>query len=87
MLRDAIIALIRTFVPTAVGAALAWLAARGVVVDADTSGLLVAGLVAVCTTLYYSLVTYLEREVSPAFGWMLGVAKAPSYEGAGSVEG
>lgn len=87
MLHDAIIALIRTFVPTAVGSALAWLATRGAAVDADTSALLVAGLVAVCTTLYYSLVTYLEREVNPAFGWMLGMAKAPTYGGGPGDEG
>lgn len=80
MLRDAIIAVIRTFVPTAVGTALAWLGARGVVVDAETSALLIAALVAVCTTLYYVLVTWLEREVNPAFGWLLGFAKAPTYE-------
>lgn len=80
MFHDAFIALIRTMVPSAVGAAVAWAAARGVGIDDQTSAALAAALVAVCTSLYYALVTYLERKVNPAFGWLLGVPKAPSYE-------
>ncbi len=83
MLHDPLIALIRTLVPSAVGAALAWAAARGIGIDDQTSASLTAALVAICTALYYAAVTALERKVDPAFGWLLGVPKAPSYEGAG----
>ena len=81
MLHDPLIALIRTLVPSAVGACLAWAAARGLEIDAETSAALAAALVAICTTLYYAAVTWLERKVDPAFGWLLGVPKAPSYGG------
>jgi hypothetical protein len=80
MFHDALIALIRTFVPSAVGTVVAWAAARGIAVDAETSAALAAALVAVCTSVYYAGVTYLERKVNPAFGWLLGAPKAPSYE-------
>ena len=36
-------------------------------------------LVTLSITLYYALVTVLERKVNPAFGWLLGVP-VPMYE-------
>ncbi len=79
MLHDPIIALIRTFVPTAIGAFLAWAAAKGVGVDENASAVLTAFFVALATALYYAAVTWLERKVDPLFGWLLGLPKAPSY--------
>ena len=81
MLNDPIIAIIRTLVPSAVGAAIAWGAAKGIGIDEETSATLTTALVAICTALYYAAVTWLERKIDPAFGWLLGVPKAPSYNG------
>lgn len=81
MLNDPIIAIIRTLVPSAVGAAIAWGAARGIGIDEETSATLTTALVAICTALYYAAVTWLERKIDPAFGWLLGVPKTPSYKG------
>lgn len=80
MFSDTIIALIRTFVPAAIGSAIAWGIDRGVTIDTDTQTQLTAALVTVCITLYYALVTVLERKVNPAFGWLLGMPKTPTYD-------
>lgn len=80
MFHDMLIAVIRTFVPSVVGTAIAWGIDHGVTVPDDVQVQLSAALVALCITLYYALVTLLERKVNPAFGWLLGVPKAPSYE-------
>ncbi len=79
MLHDTLIAVIRTAVPSAVGVLIAWLLQRGVVIPDDVAMQLSGALVAVCITLYYALVTLLERKVHPAFGWLLGVPTAPTY--------
>lgn len=84
MFSDTIIALIRTFVPAAIGSAIAWGIDRGVTIDTDTQTQLTAALVTVCITLYYALVTVLERKVNPAFGWLLGMPSAPTYSGKSS---
>ena len=60
--------------------AVAWAAAKGIGIDEETSALLAAALVALCTSLYYGLVTFLERKVNPGFGWLLGAPKVPTYE-------
>lgn len=80
MFHDTIIALIRTFVPAAIGSAIAWGIDQGITLPEDTQTQLTAALVTVCITLYYALVTILERKVNPAFGWLLGVPKAPTYD-------
>lgn len=79
MLAQPIIAVIRTVVPAAVGTLLAWLAVKGLDLGSLQEGLSTA-LVAACTALYYAGVALLERKVHPAFGWLLGVAKAPTYD-------
>ncbi len=79
MLHDSLIAIIRTAVPTAVGALVVALADFGVVIGEDASAQLIAAVVAIVTAAYYAAVTYLEREVNPAFGWLLGAPKAPHY--------
>lgn len=79
MLADTIIAVIRTLVPSLVGGALAWAASRGVEFDEGLGQTAAAALVATCTTLYYFLVTVLERHVWSGFGWLLGYAKPPAY--------
>lgn len=80
MLAQSLIALIRTAVPGAVGIALGWLAARGFNLDPQTQAGLISALTAVCIALYYALVSFLERKVHPAFGWLFGAAKPPTYD-------
>jgi hypothetical protein len=79
MLAQSFIAIIRTLVPTVVGTCIAWLAAHGLDLGANQE-LFTTALIAACTTGYYALVTLLERKVHPAFGWLLGAAKAPTYD-------
>lgn len=79
MLSDAIVGTIRTAVPTLVGTFVAWLFGLGVQVDSDGEKALSAALVALLVAAYYALATLLERKVNPAFGWLLGIAKAPAY--------
>lgn len=82
MLSDGIIALIRTAVPAVVGTVIAFLVDKGIALDEGTTASLSAALIPICISLYYALATYLERNVNPNFGWLLGNPKAPSYEGA-----
>lgn len=79
MLNDGMIAVIRTAVPAAVGSLLALLAGWGVQISDDAATPLVAGAVALTISVYYAAVTFLERQVNPAFGWLLGKATAPTY--------
>lgn len=81
MLHDSLIALIRTGVPAVVGTVIAFLIDKGVNIGDDQVTALSAALIPVCISLYYALVTVLERNVSPEFGWLLGAPKAPSYAG------
>lgn len=79
MLHDSLIALIRTGVPAVVGTVIAFFIDRGVNISDDQVTALSAALIPLCISLYYVLVTALERNVNPAFGWLLGAPKAPSY--------
>jgi hypothetical protein len=87
MLAPSIIALIRTAVPAAIGTAIAYLVNAGLEIDPETQQTLTTALVALSIAGYYALVTFLERKVNPAFGWLLGFAKAPSYNGDGGSGG
>ncbi len=80
MLSDGIIALIRTAVPAIVGTVIAFFIDKGIDINPESQAALAAALIPICISLYYALATYLEREVNPAFGWLLGNPKAPSYE-------
>lgn len=74
---DLIVSYIRTFVPVAVGAALAWIAGKvGVIVPADD---VAPHVVAVCVAGYYVLARFLESRVS-WLGWLLGMPKPPVYD-------
>ena len=53
-MNDLVTSIIRTVVPTVVGAVLAWLLARGVTVDPATETQLTAALVALLTAVYYA---------------------------------
>lgn len=80
MTHDYLISLIRTVVPAAVGALLAWLASEaGIVLDADSSTALTAGVVALAVAGYYGLVRVLEAHW-PWLGVLLGKSATPRYE-------
>ncbi|MEV5265239.1 hypothetical protein [Streptomyces werraensis] len=73
---DTLISLWRTTVPVLAG----WLAANlaRVYIEID-EGSLQQGLVVAFTVAYYGLFRTLETKVSPAFGWLLGMARPPVY--------
>ena len=73
-----VIALIRTVVPTLVGAGFAWLASVGFALDAETQSVLIVGLVALFTGLYYAGVSAAAKRW-PWFQWLLGVGVTPQY--------
>lgn len=86
MLSQPLIALIRTAVPSLVGLLVSWLAVRGFALDPEAQAGIVTVLTTAIITLYYALVTLLERKVNPAFGWLLGVAKAPTYDATSKLD-
>jgi len=75
---DLIISIVRTYVPIAVGAAIAWLATNGIEVDQTTQVNLVAGLTGLISAAYYGVARLLESKW-PAFGYLLGSKKTPKY--------
>lgn len=80
MIHDYLISLIRTGVPAGIGALLAWLASQaGIVLDADSSTALTAGVVALTGAGYYALVRALESRW-PRLGVLLGTPAAPTYK-------
>lgn len=75
---------VRTFVPVLVGLVLTGLASVGL----DLSEGLVTEVVAtLIITVYYAAVRLLEEHVSPAWGWLLGVARVPKYDERGPGAG
>lgn len=67
--------MIRTIVPTIIGAVCAWAVKRGVNIDeAEVS----AWLVPLCISVYYTVARYVEIKV-PQAGWLLGMPKQPGY--------
>jgi hypothetical protein len=77
-LNDTAISLIRTWVPIAVGAVIAWLATAGLELDIETQTALVIGLTGLIQGAYYALVRIIEKRF-PQVGWLLGKAKTPNY--------
>lgn len=66
---------VRTLVPVIVGLAVAWLAKAGVTIDNAT---LSHAIDAIAVGAYYAATRALEARW-PAAGWLLGIAKAPTY--------
>ncbi|WP_018721713.1 hypothetical protein [Salinispora fenicalii] len=80
MFNDFLISVIRTAVPVAVGAVLAWLASKtGIILDAESSAALTASTVAVVVAVYYALARALETRW-PWLGLLLGRRAKPVYE-------
>ena len=74
---EAVVAsLLRTFVPSVVGAILGWITSTGIEVDPELKGLLTVLLMAGFTGLYYAAVRFVEEKL-PWVGILLGYAKSP----------
>lgn len=80
-MNDYFTSLVRTYVPLIVGAVISWLALHGIKpsITAAQMSVLYTTLTAAVTALYYTIVRLFEHYVSPKFGWLLGLAKTPSY--------
>lgn len=74
-----IVSLIRTYVPVAVGAFVAWLVTLGIDLDAEAQAGLVTALTGVLIAAYYGIVRALERRW-PWVGVFLGVPAEPLYD-------
>lgn len=73
---DILASIIRTVVPLVVGWLISLPITKALGLSSDQlTTLVTAGVTAV----YYLLVRVLEQYVSPRFGWLLGLAKTPSY--------
>lgn len=68
--------IVRTVVPLIVGALISWAAKAGLELD---DGAIASALTVIVTTVYYAVVRVLEARIAPAWGWLLGVAKVPTY--------
>ena len=80
MLYDVVVAAIRTGVASAVGALAALLIAQGVDVPDDFASSVSVVAFGVAAAAYNAAVNFLAVKVHPAFGYLLGVAKAPTYD-------
>lgn len=79
MLRDSLIAAIRTGVATAVGFVVAYLVSKGFSFPDDLAANLNVVVLALATAGYNWVVILLEKHVHPYFGVLLGVPKSPTY--------
>lgn len=76
---------VRTLIPIVVSQIIAYLASQGL--DAGPYKELLAQLLgAVLGWVYYIGVRVLEVKVKPHFGWLLGVAKTPTYDATSKVD-
>lgn len=75
---DYVASVIRTVVPTAVGAIIAWLVSLGIELPATAKDILSPALAFGAAILYYLLVRWLEKRW-PKLGILLGVPKQPVY--------
>jgi hypothetical protein len=80
MLQEPMIAAIRTGVAALVGFVVAFLVAKGFSLDQSFALNMTAVLTVLFTGAYNYLVIYLEKHVSPVFGYLLGIPKTPSYK-------
>ena len=79
MLRDSLIAAIRTGVASLVGFVVAYLVAQGVDLNEEFAVNATTALTVLFTALYNYLVILLEKNVHPGFGILLGIPKTPVY--------
>jgi hypothetical protein len=75
---DLVVSWIRTGCAVLAGALITWAVRQGLIADASVQGPLTEVLVVGITAAWYFIVRVLEK-VNPAFGFFLGVPKAPTY--------
>ena len=80
MLREPLIAAIRTGVAVAVGFLVTFMISKGFVLPDDLKSNLNVVILTLVTSAYNYAVILLERHVHPLFGVLLGVPKTPSYD-------
>lgn len=71
--------IVRTLTPIIVGAVVGWIATAGIALDPEFEAALTIVTAGAFSGLYYIAVRLLETYVTPKFGWLLGLAKAPNY--------
>lgn len=76
---DVVTSVIRTIVPSIVGAVASFLAAKGIDVDAEAVAGLTSFLTALFAGIYYVVARLLEKRY-PKAGYLLGATKQPTYK-------
>lgn len=71
--------IVRTLVPIIVGAVIGFAVTNGIALDPEFELALTLAITGAFQGLYYIVVRLFEKYVSPKFGWLLGLAKAPEY--------
>lgn len=72
--------LVRTYTPWLAGIVIGWLVSLGIPLDPEVAPQITALLMLVASMLYYFLARVFETYVSPKIGWILGLAKSPTYD-------
>lgn len=72
--------LIRTYVPWLAGVIIGWLVSLGIPLDPEVEVQVTLTLMGAASMLWYFLARVFEIYVSPKLGWLLGLAKQPTYE-------
>lgn len=80
-LPDGLVAAVRTGIAALVGLLAGWLLTKGIEVPEDIQVQLTGFLMILATGVYNAAVIWLERNVSPLFGLLLGVPRTPAYAG------
>ena len=84
-MNDQIIAIVRTVVPTLVGAFAAFLLATGVELDDETKSAMIVALTGIFSGAYYAIIRSLASKV-PLAGWLLGYPATPTYGASNTQE-
>lgn len=72
---DVLVSMVRTTVAIVVGAFVSWAVRHGASIDAASA---TAYVTPIAIATYYGIVRVLEARF-PVLGWLLGIAKAPTY--------
>lgn len=78
-MNDQVIALIRTIVPTLVGAFATFLLTAGIELDEETKTAVAVALTGLFAGAYYALIRLIASKL-PIAGWLLGHPAVPVYE-------
>jgi len=71
--------LVRTLVPLIAGFVITSLLAVGVDLGTEGTVALNAFLTSLISALWYIVFRFAEQKINPNFGWLLGIAKGPTY--------